>query len=151
MDEGLQRAPGVRIGEDQPPETRPVDGAVRRDDAAAEPLAQPVEGRLAGLHRGPRELVGVDRRHAAAAEQPDHGGLARADPAGERHPQHGSRSRGQAGASCSMLFIGRSSPLGRSRGQAGASSTSSAGAIRSSTKVFHSWHCGHCQSSSVLR
>ncbi len=26
-----------------------------------------------------------------------------------------------------------------------------AGAIRSSTNVFHSWQCGHCQSSSVLR
>ena len=26
-----------------------------------------------------------------------------------------------------------------------------AGVIRSSTNVFHSWHCGHCQSSSVLR
>ena len=129
MDEGLQRAPGVRVREDQPPETRPVEGAVGCNDAASEPLAQPVEGRLAGLHRGPRELVGVDRRHAAAAEHTDHGRLARADPAGERHPQHARRSRGQAGAS----------------------STSSAGAIRSSTKVFHSWHCGHCQSSSVLR
>ena len=28
---------------------------------------------------------------------------------------------------------------------------SRAGAIRSSTNVFHSWQCGHCQSSSVLR
>jgi hypothetical protein len=26
-----------------------------------------------------------------------------------------------------------------------------AGAIRSSTNVPHSWQCGHCQSSSVLR
>ena len=26
-----------------------------------------------------------------------------------------------------------------------------AGASRSSTNVFHSWHCGHCQSGSVLR
>jgi hypothetical protein len=31
------------------------------------------------------------------------------------------------------------------------SSVSLAGAIRSSTKLFHSWQCGHCQSSSVLR
>ena len=30
-------------------------------------------------------------------------------------------------------------------------SVSLAGAIRSSTNVFHSWQCGHCQSSSVLR
>ena len=30
-------------------------------------------------------------------------------------------------------------------------SVSFAGAMRSSTNVFHSWHCGHCQSSSVLR
>ena len=30
-------------------------------------------------------------------------------------------------------------------------SVSFAGAIRSSTNVFHSWQCGHCQSSSVLR
>jgi hypothetical protein len=30
-------------------------------------------------------------------------------------------------------------------------SESLAGAIRSSTNVFHSWQCGHCQSSSVLR
>jgi hypothetical protein len=30
-------------------------------------------------------------------------------------------------------------------------SVSLAGAIRSSMKVFHSWQCGHCQSSSVLR
>jgi len=29
--------------------------------------------------------------------------------------------------------------------------TSFNGAIRSSTNVFHSWHCGHCQSGSVLR
>src|SRR4051812_46169638 len=31
------------------------------------------------------------------------------------------------------------------------SAFSLAGAIRSSTNVFHSWQCGHCQSSSVLR
>ena len=30
-------------------------------------------------------------------------------------------------------------------------SVSLAGAIRSSMNVFHSWQCGHCQSSSVLR
>ena len=30
-------------------------------------------------------------------------------------------------------------------------SSSSAGAMRSSMKVFHSWHWGHCQRSSVLR
>src|SRR4051812_20984735 len=30
-------------------------------------------------------------------------------------------------------------------------SVSFAGAMRSSTNVFHSWQCGHCQSSSVLR
>ena len=30
-------------------------------------------------------------------------------------------------------------------------SVSFAGAIRSSMNVFHSWQCGHCQSSSVLR
>jgi hypothetical protein len=31
------------------------------------------------------------------------------------------------------------------------STTSCDGAMRSSTKVFHSWQCGHCQSSSVER
>ena len=30
-------------------------------------------------------------------------------------------------------------------------SVSVAGVMRSSTNVFHSWQCGHCQSSSVLR
>ena len=33
----------------------------------------------------------------------------------------------------------------------GPRSSSLAGAMRSSTNVFHSWQCGHCQSSSVLR
>ena len=37
------------------------------------------------------------------------------------------------------------------RPQTPSSSGSFAGAIRSSTNVFHSWQCGHCQSSSVLR
>ena len=45
-------------------------------------------------------------------------------------------------------------PVGRYTGSVGSSSAvgeSFAGASRSSTNVFHSWHCGHCQSSSVLR
>ena len=78
-----------------------------------------------------REHVGIDGRDAELREPGQTIGLAGGDAAGERHPQ-------QAEAHV-VLAAGISA------------SVSVAGVMRSSTNVFHSWQCGHCQSSSVLR
>ena len=64
------------------------------------------------------------------------------------------RGDGSAGATalvCRVELSATQRHPSPSTGSSSAVGESFAGAIRSSTNVFHSWHCGHCQSSSVLR
>ena len=87
---------------------------------------------------GELEAVGVHGRDAPRVETGQDVRLAGGDASGQCHAYHLGATRIVA-------------PAAGRQASAGVSSPSSAGAMRSSTKVFHSWHWGHCQSSSVLR
>jgi len=86
----------------------------------------------------PRNGIRIERRNTHCLESSPHVTLARGDAARQCNPADA------AGVShrlwCQTHYAGSS-----------VIAASFAGAIRSSTNVFHSWHCGHCQSSSVLR
>ena len=104
-----------------------IEAAVGQQDVGPEAFGH---GRQAGRARGDgvaRQHVGVERRDAVRGQPRADVALAGRDAAGERRAQQGHPA------------------------QPSARSPSWAAASRSSTKVFHSWQCGHCQSSSLLR
>ena len=108
---------------------RRVIGARRsvRSRCARAPCSA-VADRREGQARGLRDL-----------DRPGLRGNGRAGPNGVRGPQRDVAR--QAGPASTVAGTARQA----------SDSFSFAGAIRSSTNVFHSWQCGHCQSSSVLR
>ena len=71
-----------------------------------------------------------------------------------RRADHVIRTDGTFAETEAQVAEGLRGPVGagvRLRQLVSVASVSFAGAMRSSTNVFHSWQCGHCQSSSVLR
>ena len=82
------------------------------------------QGRSAGRDCCSRQQIRIDGWHSKALELGADHALARGDAAGQSDALHPPNS---------------------------AVTASFAGDRRSSTNVFHSWHCGHCQSNSVLR
>ena len=133
----FERAARAGVGEDDRAERRAVERAVGVERSPAPKRAttasKPGGARRDGLAR---QRVGVDRRRAERGERAQAVRLAGRDAAGQRDAQESRSVTGSAGA---RLRAGISA------------SVSVAGVIRSSTNVFHSWQCGHCQSSSVLR
>ena len=134
MEDRLEVPPLVDVGEHQGGQRPAIQIAVGGQDAAAEPRHDGVESRRAVRDHVARERVGVDGRHAQGVEDGPHMALAGAHAAGQGDALH--------------LRV-----LGCQAGSVGPGSTAAgrAGVSRSSTNVFHSWHCGHCHSSSVLR
>jgi hypothetical protein len=93
-----------RIGEHPRAERLAIERAVGREDVGAEPHQQLGQRRLPRHHHRARELIGVDDRGAAGAQERRHRALAAGDPTGE--PQdlghmiwyHGGRSTVDGGA-----------------------------------------------------
>src|SRR5262245_52148081 len=137
MDDLLKVASGLRIMEGDGTKLLAIQPSMDSTPVGAEPANDRGKPGTAGCHGVTRQDVGVDRWNAEALEACAHVTLAGRDPTCERHaPDTSSRHMIPRQGS-----VGSSSAVGESL----------AGDNRSSTNVFHSWHCGHCQSSSVLR
>jgi hypothetical protein len=85
VDDGLQRPPLGRVGEDAPAELRPVQPS-RGVHHAGEATGHLLQPRRAGLDDVAGHLVGVDEVGAELAEHSADGALSRAKTA--REPQH---------------------------------------------------------------
>ena len=78
-----------RVGEHHRGESRPDDPPALTDDLLAEALDDRPVGEPARLEHLSRDRVRVDDRAAALRPRRRDGGLARPDPPGEPHEQHG--------------------------------------------------------------
>ena len=132
MQDGLEIAAPGGVGKHQGGQGAAVEIAVGVQDAAAERGDDGVEARRPVRDDVARQRVGVDGRHAERGEDRAHVALAGSHPAGKGNALH-------------LVVVVMAPQLGPGSG------TWRAGVNRSSTNVFHSWHCGHCHSSSVLR
>src|SRR5687768_7379746 len=149
----LEIVPGLGVIENYTGQLPSVERAGRVDDIRTEAGNDRGKSRTARLHGLPGQDIGINRRHTQFLEHCTHVALARRNSAGERDPschEYSGTNNHQP------LSTNRLSPLSTTNHQlptnhGSATAGSFAGAIRSSTKVFHSWHCGHCHSSSVLR
>ena len=128
MDDGFEIGAGLRVAEHHDAEGAAIEAAVGQEDVGPEALGHGRQARRAGRDGVARQHVRVEGRDAVRRQPRADIALAGCDAAGERRAQQGH---------------GPAQPSARSPSWAAAS--------RSSTKVFHSWQCGHCQSSSLLR
>ncbi len=92
--DGVEGGHRLGVGEGQRGQRGTIDGAVRRQDAGPEPVDERLVGRPAGDDHLPGDAVGVDEDRPPVHQELPHRRLARPDPAGQPHRQHGATRRG---------------------------------------------------------
>ena len=86
--DGVERQPGLLVGEGDRRQGLAVDGPVGGEDPGPEAVDQRLVGGAAGRHHVAGHLVGVDEHGAPLDQQVGDGRLARADAAGQADGQH---------------------------------------------------------------